>query len=311
VTIAERYAPEDRDAWDDLVERSRAPHFFFRRGYMEYHADRFADHSLVVRRGDALIAAFPANRAGDEVVSHGGLTYGGLIAAADLTTTRTLAALEAVVDSLRSEGVRRLVYKVVPHIYHSVPSEEELYALFRLGARLIRRDVASAIRLDRRPRYSKGRRASVKAAASQGLTVERSTDYDGFMNVEAQTLERHNAAPVHTGAELRMLAERFPDHIKLTTASRDDRILGGAVVYETPEVAHVQYIGATSEGRDAGAVDVVIDALISQYTDAGKSWFDFGISTIEGGRVLNEGLVRNKESYGARGIVYDWYEVPL
>ena len=37
--------------------------FLFRRDYMDYHRDRFADHSLMIFRGEKLAALLPANRA--------------------------------------------------------------------------------------------------------------------------------------------------------------------------------------------------------------------------------------------------------
>jgi hypothetical protein len=40
-----------------------------------------------------------------------------------------------------------------------------------------------------------------------------------------------------------------------------------------------------------------------------RRWFDFGISTEQSGRVLNIGLAENKESWGARSIVYDQYRI--
>ena len=52
---------------------------------------------------------------------------------------RMLSLMEGLREHLRSAGVRRAVYKTIPHIYHRMPAEEDLYALFRLEARLIRR----------------------------------------------------------------------------------------------------------------------------------------------------------------------------
>ena len=42
-----------------------------------------------------------------------------------------------------------------------------------------------------------------------------------------------------------------------------------------------------------------------------KPYFDFGISTEDGGQDLNVGLIDNKESYGARAVAYDQYEVDV
>ena len=92
--------------------------------------------------------------------------------------------------------------------------------------------------------------------------------------------------------------------------SSPDRVIFPATD-RTPVLDHAQYIGSTEQGRELGAVDLLVDALIERARADGKRWFDFGISTTDDGRHLNEGLVRNKESYGARGVAYDWYELDL
>ena len=46
-------------------------------------------------------------------------------------------------SELRASGISKLIYKAIPHIYHTVPAEEDLYALFLLNAKLFRRDVSS------------------------------------------------------------------------------------------------------------------------------------------------------------------------
>jgi hypothetical protein len=303
------YVPADAPAWDDLVERSRSLHFFFKRGYMEYHSDRFTDASLLVLDGERLVAALPASRADDTVVSHGGLTFGGLVSDPSLTTRRTVAALTAVREHLGSKGVRELVYKPVPHIYHVVPNEEDLYALYVLGARLVRRDVSAAIRPDVPIAPTKGRRASIAQAQRGGLEISASTDFAEFMALASETLvRRHGLEPVHTGPEMELLAGRFPAHITLHVARRGAELLAGVLVYETKTVAHAQYIASSIEGRETHAADAVLDHLIHDRYRA-KRFFDFGISTEQDGRWLNEGLARNKESFGARAVVYDWYSL--
>jgi hypothetical protein len=306
-----RYRPEDAAAWDALVERSRVPHVLLRRGYLEYHADRFADHSLVVLIDGTLRAALPASRAGDVVTSHGGLTFGGLICDGTSSATRVRAWLEGLIDALVADGVRELVYKPAPHIYHRTPAEDDLHALWALGARVVRRDLATTIRTAERPVYSKGRRAAVKRG--RRLHVAHDRDLHGFWALEEATLrERHGVAPVHTADEIALLAARFPDEIRLYTAREapGTPVLGGVVVYRTPTVAHAQYIAAGPEGRDAAAIDAIVDHLLTD-VHAATPYFDFGISTEDEGRTLNAGLVRNKESYGGSTTVYDRYALNL
>jgi hypothetical protein len=131
------------------------------------------------------------------------------------------------------------------------------------------------------------------------------------MRLEQDALRRrHGTDPVHTPEEMELLAERFPENIKLYSARRDGEMLAGVLVYETPVVAHAQYIGGTEDGYELHALDGILDHLIRDVY-AAKRWFDFGISTVDGGRVLNEGLSRNKESFGGRPVAYDTYELDL
>jgi hypothetical protein len=306
-----RYSSDDQAAWDAFAAASRSGYFLFQRRYMEYHADRFADQSLLAYDGARLAALLPANREGDTLVSHGGLTFGGFLTDRSMSTRRMLELFSTVRAYLREEGIASWIYKVVPHVYHRIPAEEDLYALYREGAQLIRRDASAAIRLDARPPYSKGRRAALKVAQRTGLTVQQSDDFQSFMALQSAVLEaRYGAEPVHTPDELALLAERFPDDITLQTATLEGRLLAGVVVYESPVVARAQYIAVSEEGRDVHALDEIIDTLLAAYAGS-KQWWDFGASTRDSGRYLNESLIRNKESYGARAVVYDQYRLDL
>ena len=87
-------------------------------------------------------------------------------------------------------------------------------------------------------------------------------------------------------------------------------MLAGTIIYEMSHLIHSQYIASLPEGREKGAVDAIYFWLMDeQYVD--KRYIDFGTSVEQGGRVLNEGLVRQKESFGARGVVYDSYMINL
>lgn len=305
----ERYSAGAREEWDRFVAEARNGVFLFRRGYVEYHADRFADHSLLFRAEGRLVAVLPASERDGVLASHGGLTFGGVVSGRRMTTPLMLEVFEALRAYLRERGVARLLYKAVPHIYHDVPAEEDLYALFVAGARLVRRDVSSTLAMGDRLPVSKGRKSSLGVARRHGTTVGRSHDFHGFMRLEAEHLaKRYGVAPVHTGDEMALLAGRFPDAIKLFAAHQEGEMTAGVLVYESRQVAHAQYIAASERGKAACALDLVLHHLLAEEF-ADKRYFDFGISTEQAGRYLNAGLVGYKESYGARATTYDHYEL--
>ena len=307
----EQYQAEHKRLWDEFVARAKNGVFLFQRDYMEYHADRFTDHSLLCFAGERLVALMPANRAADALVSHGGLTFGGIVSDERMKTPLMLDVFDALRGHLQAGGIKTLIYKTVPHIYHDLPAEEDLYALFRHQARLVRRDVSSTIYLSQRPAVSKDRKWRIRQGQKSGLEIRPSDDYESFIAMVAQVLwSRHKLRPVHTAAELSLLAARFPANIKLFSAYRGAQMLAGVVVYESKQVAHAQYISSTDEARETGAADLLLDYLIAEYY-ATKRYFDFGISTEEGGWHLNTGLINNKEGFGARTVVCDFYEMTV
>ena len=315
----EPYTSKYKQIWDEMIVQSRNGVFLFFRDYMEYHNDRFQDASLLFFHEEDLLAVLPANRNGDEVVSHGGLTFGGVISRHGLGASAMLELFNVLREWLRGQGANTLLYKPVPHIYHRMPAEEDLYALFRSGARLVRRDLSSTLDMTCRSPMGHGRQHLPRSLNRQRqlkrgkrtFVVRESHDYGAFMALVRSVLTtKYHVGPTHTGEEMGLLATRFPQNIRLFGAYRGEQLCAGVLVYENTNVAHAQYIAGTDEGKREGALECIFDELLERRY-ATIRYFDWGISTEQEGQLLNPGLVQNKESYGARGVVYDLYELDL
>lgn len=309
-----RYSPDKAAEWNDFVAHSKNGTFLFFRDYMDYHSDRFTDYSLMVYDGeDRLYALLPANRTDDVLYSHQGLSYGGLIMSEQTTTAAVCALFGEVNALLRREGFRRVVYKAVPWIYHRLPSEEDLYAIFlQCGARLLGRDVSSTIIPARPVKWKRDRRYAANKARTNGITVARSDDYAAFWHILSDNLMRKfSAHPVHTLDEIMLLHSRFPDHIQLWTAtSADGEMLAGTVLYINGSVIHSQYISATDEGKRQHAVDAIYDHIIHR-AYAAASFIDLGTSNMPHSSDLHDSLIYQKEGFGGRAVCYDTYEWEL
>ena len=306
-----RYEAADKAAWNEFVGRAKNATFLFHRDYLEYHSDRFVDHSLLFFEDRRLVAALPANVNDGVLVSHGGLTYGGLLTDRRMTASLVLKVFDAFVGYAREQSLARIVYKAVPHIYHAVPAEEDLYALFRHGAKLFRRDVSSTIDLRERLPLTKGRKWGINQGPKNGVEVRESDDFATFMRIESEMLQaKYGTKPVHSTEEMALLASRFPQNIRLFGAFREGAMIAGTIIYETARVAHAQYIASTEAAREICAIDSVLAHLLDvEY--AQKAYFDFGISTERQGTFLNTGLIDNKESWGGRATVYDFYSIDV
>ena len=307
-----RYTNSHADEWNRFVAQSKNGTFLFDRRFMDYHADRFDDCSLMIYRRGVLYAMLPANIKGDTLYSHGGLTYGGLVMSNKCSAKGVQDAFIAINDFLRSISVQRVVYKAVPWVYHQQPAEEDLYALTSIcQARLIIRDISSAIIGERRLPFTESRLSGLRKARRRGLTVKESTDFDTFWKILNDNLTaKYGVQPVHSAAELELLNGRFPEKIKLYMVFDGEVPVGGTVLFLTPQVLHTQYISATPEGKACGAIDLLFDHLINQvYAD--YRYIDFGKSTSSDSADLNEQLIFQKEGFGARAVCYDTYEWTL
>lgn len=307
-----RYRREDKELWNSFVSKARNATFLFDRNYMDYHADRFDDNSFMFYHKGKLKAVLPANVAGDTLYSHQGLTYGGLLLDKKATVEDVLECFDSLNFWLRENGISKVVYKALPWIYQQYPSEEDLYALtWKCKAQLISRDISSSIVIDNKLKFAESRKSGIRKALSLNIEVGESNDVDGFWHVLEDNLgNRYNAKPVHTASEMKLLMSRFPNNIKLYVAKMNGKIVGGTLIYVTPQVVHTQYISASVEGKKHGALDLLFDYIINKVY-ANCRYFDFGKSTEQGGAYLNEPLIFQKEGFGGRGVCYDWYQWEL
>lgn len=309
-----RYDPSMAPRWNEFVANSANATFLHDRRYMDYHADRFMDCSLVALDAKGRVAALlPANACGTTLYSHQGLTYGGwLVARRHGGSPLMLDLWQEALDTMRSLGFKQLVYKPVPHIFARYPSEDDLYALWRAGARMSVCQLSSAIPLREPAVANETSRQLVRKAAEAGFIVGDDSDLEGFMAILSQRLmEAHNARPVHAPQEMRMLMDRFPENIRLVTARDSSGALaGGTIVYLCGRVVHTQYIATTEPGRRAGVMSAVID-FVARNLSAGADYLDFGTSCEDAGRVLNAGLISQKYGMGGRPVAYTAFTLDL
>ena len=306
-----RYTPALRDTWDAFISASRNGTFLLERGFMDYHSDRFKDHSLLFYRNENLIALLPAEEQQGILTSHGGLTYGGLIIGASGTAVSILKCFEVLLLYLKgTTNIHRFRYSPPPSFYATYPSEEDRYALFRLGAQVTAVKLTSVIPLGCPLPMNQLRKRKVKACESAGLQMVSDSDFAAFWSILEDNLKaRHDVRPVHSLEEIQLLHERFPKNIHLhRMTDAEGTTHGGCVVFETQTTAHIQYIASTPYGREYGALDGLFNTLI-QEVYAHKQWLDFGVSVEQGGAVLNEGLVMQKEGFGARAFNYETWEI--
>lgn len=308
-----QYTPDQASRWNDFVVNSRNGTFLHCRGYMDYHADRFSDFSLIATDSNGLIfAVLPACRVADELFSHAGLTFAGWIMGNRTDVITMLEVMQAAMGFLSQHGIRRLIYKAVPYIYTSYPAEEDVYALLRAGATIERSMISSAVDLAAPLPFDMSYRQDVRRVHNLGLTVSdtsEESDWIEFWQLLTSHLQsKFNTAPVHTLAEISLLRSRFPANIHLYTARKDNELLGGVVVYHSRTAAHSQYTALAETGRRLRVLPAIHARAMEAAAQMGERYFDFGTSAdVSAASGLNRGLIGQKIASGARGVLYTTY----
>jgi len=303
--------------WDHFVSTAKNGHFMFLRDYMDYHGDRINDSSLLFENKGRLVGLLPAHlekgekRSEIDLVSHAGLSFGGFITSRSMNVSLMLKIFSVLADFMRQRDWKRLIYTPSPYIYHRYPAEEDLYALWAHSAEVVTTKVSCALLAGLSPRLNDSRRRLCRKAREMGLRIEPFFDLDRFYDMVCRWLDkRHGAKPIHSLEEIRYLAGRFPDNIKIYGAWRGSELLAAKMTFESPTCLKLQYVGSTEEGLESSAMSLINEFLLQLHVPPGK-WFDLGTSMDPGTGALDRQLITHKESFGARAVLIRTYQLKI
>ena len=306
----ETYNNSFKDDWNKFIDISKNSTFLFNRDFMDYHSDKFKDHSLLVYKNSELVALFPLNISDGKVYSHQGLTYGGIITHHDIKFVKYLELFKEILKYLHTISIDKLFVKQIPTIYNSNFNGELDYLSFITGGVIYRRDIISVIDMQNDFKISKDRIQGYKRGLKNNLEIREVDNFEEFwISLLIPTLsKKYSVEPVHNLDEIKQLKSSFNENIKQFNVYHKDKIVAGATIFQTHNVAHVQYIGSTPEKNSLGSLDFLFYKLIKEIY-VNHKYFDFGNSHENGGMQINQGLNYWKEGFGARSLNQDYYEI--
>jgi hypothetical protein len=304
------FISEDFEHWNAFISTAKNATFLFHRDFMEYHADRFQDYSLMVFEEEKLVALLPANKVDNVVHSHQGLTYGGLVLGKNAKLSTTIEVYKSVLKFLFENNIEKLSLKEIPSIYCTVFSDEINYLSHICKSQLLMKHAVSVISLKQDITISKSRRECINRGKKNNLIIKEETKFDVFWNqlLIPNLKEKYNAVPVHSADEISLLQKRFPDNIRHFNVYHNNELVCGTTVFITEKVVKPQYISGNENNNELGSLDFLYDFLINTFSK-GKDYFDFGPSHENHGQNIVASINFWKESFGAKSVVQDFYEV--
>jgi hypothetical protein len=268
---------------------------------MEYHKDRFEDFSLLIFTGDKLTALLPANKVGNKVYSHQGLTFGGLLLPLDFSCEEGNTIMNTILQHLKTNGITNISTKLIPEFYWKKDSKE--MEDYLLSNEALMEDNLMVFAID----YQKP--ISIHKAK---LRRFRNNKYD-FVIRETKSFKsfweevliprlrsKHNVEPVHSLHEISLLASQFPNQIKQFNIYLEGSILAGITIFDSKTVVKSQYGATTNLGEKTRALDYLFLHLIYKYQKEGRGYFSMGTVTEKNELGYNPGLKKQKEELGCR-----------
>ncbi len=306
-----KYSSDYEQVWDDfLIEKSINSTFLHSRKFYKHNELNDKDDcSFLLYDGNKLIALFPANlyEKNEIKILHSYLrsTYGGLVICDETTTLDLIDILTLLEDEAKLLGVDEIIIRPTFSIYNSGLVGSIDYALWKKGYGIKYREVEFAIELDKHPMYASSCKRSTAAAYKKGIVVKESDDIETYWGILSSNLkERYGVAPVHSISQIRQLQRLTGSQVKLFAAYLEGIMIGGILIFIANRyVVHAQYIASDSRYQEYRPLNATIDSISIWAKNAGYKYFNLGMATEPGGIIVNDGLMRFKEGFGARGVL--------
>lgn len=304
------YTAEDRPAWDAFIEKN-VPHLFqFQRRYMEYHAHKFVDRSLVFIYEGNIIGVFPAVICQDDsnqMVSHAGLTFGSFIVEKKTNFENLKLLIERAIEFIKSNDIKLLKIKLLPTLYQG--SVAELIKFVCIQYHKVNKFLltpTAIIDTSRHTVIQERRARQQKKAQKSSVQVIGNNAFEPFWNnvLIPNLKERFGVYPVHALPEIKYLHELFPENITQLNAYLKGEIVAGITLFHFGNIIKLQYISATEEGKNIGALDLILKTLMHEAMGS-YDFIDMGTCAIPETNDLNIGLWYWKKGFGSKAMNYE------
>jgi len=313
-----RYSNEFYNEWNRIVISSKNSSLLQLRSFIEYHKDNFQDHSCIIYKRNKPLYVFPASEHGDQIRSHGGLTFGGLIMPFSAKSLEVISVINRLFSYYRNLKFKSIIYKPTPYIFHKVPSEEDIFAINQLNTSLYRYDISYVIDRNNPRKFSTLRKRKIQLAIKKNIICMiynnnniNKNILESFFDILCQSLKKFKTYPVHNINEIYYLMNKHSENIYLYLAVESNEIIAGSLVFRYNQTTHTQYLASSIRGRETGALDLVISTILEKEPTEVR-YISFGRSSKDKENPeLNKGLVFQKEGFGASAVMFNQYKIKV
>ena len=312
------YSPDLDKRLDHFVEHESVNGTFLQtRRFLNYHpTGRFTDASFALEKSGTIVAYFPGVAKEQTFISHAGTTFGGPIIAKSFYSGSRLLEILKEADQFLADKFKNIRFKITPTIFAEESPDLLEYTLEHMGyTRHTEMSSYCTLKTDADPleNCDKECRRIFKKSEIADIrfgNLEKAEDFEQFYRFLEISKSRHNVHPVHTLQELYDLKDnRIPENIRFRGIWDGDTLVAAMMLFlfEKTKTIHAQYIAPNPDYEKFQPTIALYVRVMREAALEGYQKISWGISTENGGEVLNESLLRFKESLGAKACVNAFY----
>jgi hypothetical protein len=326
ITVS-KYDPSDQEIWDKFVQNSINGTIFHEQKFISYHGDKFDDCSLIFYKNNEIIALFPAaiiNKINKMVLkSHPGTSYGGFVINKSLQLKNIFELIDILEKYCKNKNIEIIEFRHSPNIFRECPLDQIDFALSSNNYKRIDEELSTCYKLDIYKGKSEnecvnlfqnyGRskaRKNIRKAIRAGLIFRelKENEYKIYYEILVENLKKHNSKPVHSLEEIKLLKRLYPKRINLYGVFKDENLAAGYLIFNINKIGnHIFYGSINYKYQMHRPTSFGLFKLIQTLSDQGHEYLNMGISTEDGGKIINWDLFDFKESFNGTGILrYYW-----
>lgn len=301
--------------WDKFIQNSANGTFLQTRKFLNYHgADKFNDCSIMILKGNEIIAVIPANCVKSEgmmaLIGHQGSTFGGLVIGENSIKVSILEEIFSLLDdfflqnsftsvALKQPG--RIYCKremdLLDYFFYSKGYETRYEVGYYIDQNCYNSDIISNLSSSRRRDYKYSLRNQF---SFRELFLKE--EIGEFYNILLDNYKKFNKNPVHKLDELIEFHEsRLKNLVRFFGVYHNNKMIAGAMVFcFDMDVFHTQYLAVLGDCSNLFANEYLYVSLIQVALSEQFHYISFGTSTLDGGRILNYHLAQYKEGFGTK-----------
>lgn len=302
----DRSDKDDVNIWKNFLEEANGATIFHDPDFLSYHGDRFFELHLGIFRGGAIVGAISLALVNENNIciakSPYGASYGGFIFKKTLRYCEAKEVIDLFIACLKAKNVEAVTMTFPPASCFSNHDDTLFFSLMERGFYFSNSDITSIKELKKsniEDFSSNAKRAYKKAGDKLKIVIDSSLD--DFWSLVEKTHAKHGVSSTHSRKEFTYLMSKFPRSILPYVTYYNDIPVSAVGVFEVSKNMNMAfYICGDENYRELNAQFFLIAYLLDKSYVDGKSYFDFGTSSVN--MVGRENIFRFKEGFGASGF---------